>query len=118
MTTIGLGGAALFILAVGQAGSPETAILFMSLTLAMQSAATAGSHLNHVDLSPKYSSFLLSISNTAATVPGMVAVPLASAILETSWGRWHHVFGMAAFVYISGLLIYRRLMSAEPLNIE
>ena len=84
----------------------------------LQSAATSGSHLNHVDLSPKYSSFLLSISNTAATVPGMIAVPLASAILETPWGRWHHVFGMAASVYMVGLLIYRRLMSAEPLNIE
>ena len=36
MTTIGLGGAAVFFVAVGQAGSPGSAVFFMSLTLMLQ----------------------------------------------------------------------------------
>lgn len=68
-----------------------------------------------MDLAPKYASFILGISNTAATLPGMVAVPLASAIVTSPWGRWHHVFMVASAVYAAGVLVYRRWMSAEPL---
>jgi hypothetical protein len=80
-----------------------------------QAAAGSGAVINHADLAPRQASVLLSLSNTFATLPGMVAVPLASAIVETRWGSWEHVFALASAVLFAGLLIYRRYASAEPL---
>jgi len=117
MTTIGLGGAGLLLLLLARAPDYLTAIMLASLSLGTQAAAGSGVLINHVDLAPRYSSVLFSLSNTFATLPGMVAVPLASAILAAPWGSWGHVFGLAAAVYAVGLAVYRRYMSAEPLNL-
>jgi len=118
MTSIGLGGAAILIVLVAQSGSAATALFFVSLTLGVQSAAASGCLINHVDLTPRHSAVLLSISNTAATLPGMVAVPLASSIMAMPGGQWQHVFLLTSMVYGLGLLIYRRFMSAEALVLD
>lgn len=59
----------------------------VALSLGLASFSMAGLYCNHQDLSPKYSSFLLGFTNTAASIPGIVGVWLTGYLLD-KWGSW------------------------------
>ncbi len=46
----------------------------MSLSLGLASFSLAGLYCNHADLSPRYASVLLGLTNTSGALPGIVGV--------------------------------------------
>lgn len=57
--------------------APLAGLVTMSLGLA--SFSLAGLYCNHADLSPRYASVLLGITNTSGALPGIVGVAITGA---------------------------------------
>ena len=76
----GLGGAA-------TAPSIPLVVAIMSLAFSLGAWSRAGLYCNHQDLSPKYASLLLGVSNTAGALPGVLGVWAAGVLLDAT-GSW------------------------------
>jgi MFS transporter, ACS family, solute carrier family 17 (sodium-dependent inorganic phosphate cotransporter), other len=61
--------------------------------------------VNHLDIAPHSAGTLMGITNTAATIPGIVGVYISGLILDVT-GSWALVFDVAAGVAIFGLVFY------------
>ena len=42
--------------------------------------AIAGFHINHIDLAPQYAGILMGITNSVATIPGIIGPLIAKTI--------------------------------------
>lgn len=79
---------------------------FVALSLGLASFSMAGLYCNHQDLSPKYSSFLLGFTNTAASIPGIVGVWLTGCLLD-KWGSWElALFFPSVFFFLLGTFCF------------
>ena len=48
------------------------AVVLFSLALGMSALNTSSYNVNHLDIAPRYAGVLMGITNSAATIPGMV----------------------------------------------
>ncbi|GFR62689.1 vesicular glutamate transporter 2 [Elysia marginata] len=114
--TISLGGAGICVAFVGQMGCEHryTAVGILCLCTGLLSANRAGYLSNHLDLAPSYAGILYGITNTVATVPGMVAPIITGALTPTgSSSEWRTVFYVCAGVALAGAVIYLLLADGE-----
>ncbi len=112
MQTVGFAGPALFLILIGGVTSATTAILYMSCATALGAFAMGGFGVNHLDIAPRYAGLLMGISNTAGTIPGIVGVTVSGLILDLT-GSWALVFGVAAGVYLVGLVVWLLFATGE-----
>jgi MFS family permease len=112
MQSISLGGMAAAMMVVGYSESIWVAIAIMTIGNALASAAVGGFVVNHMDIAPKYAGTLMGITNTIATVPGIIGVYTAGLILELT-GSWAMVFQLAGAICLFGMLFYLRFASAD-----
>jgi ACS family sodium-dependent inorganic phosphate cotransporter len=103
-----------FLALVGYVESIPLAIAMMSLGSLFGGAAAGGFGVNHLDIAPRGAGMIMGLSNTAATVPGIVGVYLSGLILEAT-GSWALVFQTAAGIYLFGLLFYLLFASSRKL---
>ena len=61
--------------------------------------------MNHLDVGPEYAGVLMGISNTFATIPGIVGVAIAGFIVQAT-NSFSAVFFLIAAVYTIGLAGY------------
>ena len=99
----GVPAASLVILA--QITSAPLAVLVLCVALGFQSFGFAGFGTNHLDIAPRYADILFGLSNTAATIPGIIAVALTGWLVETT-GSYASAFMVAAGVYGIGLVTF------------
>ena len=65
-----------------------------------------------MDIAPRHAGTLMGLSNTAGTIPGIVAVTVTGYILETT-GSWDLVWQTTAGVTIAGGLVYLIFASGQ-----
>ena len=106
MTVIGLVGPALFLLCFCAVNSLLAAILFISLSMALCSFNSAGHLSNHADVAPNHAGVTFAVSNTIATIPGILAGPLTAELVTQSNGRWFPVFILAALLNLVGSVVF------------
>ena len=116
VTMVNLGGmlpaAALVWLSYEKNSS--TAFALMTLAVGLSGFAYSGYPPAAVDMSPAYSGMLYSISNTYATLPGVISPALTGMIVkDKTQAEWRIVFFIAATLYIVGMLIFWKFGSAE-----
>jgi ACS family sodium-dependent inorganic phosphate cotransporter len=70
--------------------------------------------VNHLDIGPKYAGALVGITNTAATIPGILAPFLTGLIVEWT-DNWNMVFYLAAGVMCVGTLVWNLFATGESL---
>ena len=99
--------AASFIL-LGYMRNTTWALFVMIVAVASSGAAYPGYSANCLDICPKYAGVFYSLSNTIATVPGIVAPILAGLIVgkPPTFGEWQTVFAIAASLYVVGNIFY------------
>jgi ACS family sodium-dependent inorganic phosphate cotransporter len=112
MQTIGFGGSALMLMFVGYVQDVTLAIAMMTLGSVIGAFASSGFAVNHLDIAPRQAGVVMGLSNTAATIPGIIGVTISGFILEST-GSWALVFQVAAGVYIAGLLFYLVFASSK-----
>lgn len=105
-----LGAAPLMVLPSVTSGGLAVALVTASTSCSALSLSAFG--VNHLDVGPRYAGILMGISNTAATVPGIVGVA-ATGLIWQATGSFAPVFYTTAAVYIAGAAGYLRWASGE-----
>lgn len=113
MTILGLSGPAFFLPVFSLVQSKVLAIFLASMALSLATSVGSGALINHVDIAPQYSGTLLGITNTAASLPGIIGVPLTAYLLQITGGLWFSVFLLSSVIQTSGLWYYLKNARAD-----
>lgn len=65
------------------------------------------------DIAPAYAGIVFGISNTFATLPGIISPYIVGALTEKDPGNWRIVFFICATIYIIGMLVFLFIGSGE-----
>ncbi|GFN94380.1 vesicular glutamate transporter 1, partial [Plakobranchus ocellatus] len=106
---------AVFMVAAGYLMSRAAAVVCLTIAVGVGGFAWSGFSVNHLDIAPAYASILMGLSNTFATLPGIVSPALTAVVVEdeSSSGQWQIVFYLAAIIYAIGAVIYAVFGSAQ-----
>jgi ACS family sodium-dependent inorganic phosphate cotransporter len=69
---------------------------------------------NHLDIGPKYAGVLVGLTNTAATIPGIMA-PVITGFIVKFTGDWNTVFYIAIAVMLVGTVIWNLFATGKRL---
>jgi len=105
MQSAAFGFGALPLIALPAAASPLAATLMITSSASATGLGLAAYGVNHLDVGPNYAGVLMGVSNTVATIPGIIGVALTGIIVETT-GSFSAVFYLIAAVYTVGLAGY------------
>ncbi|GLI68313.1 hypothetical protein VaNZ11_012674 [Volvox africanus] len=102
-----LGPAACLCLAVSPlvGASASLASGLITLGLGFSALTLGGVSASHLDVAPRNAGLVFGAGNTAATLAGLVSVPVTGYLLQTT-GSWPLVFGITAFHYVAGALVW------------
>ena len=112
MQTIAFGGLAVCLLLIPEVTTVWAAIGLMCLGKMFGAFGMGGHSVNHMDIGPRHAGTLMGITNTAGTIPGIVAVVVTGFILEAT-GSWDLVFQITAGVTLFGMVFYVLFASGE-----
>ncbi|HTY56749.1 MAG TPA: ACS family MFS transporter [Candidatus Binataceae bacterium] len=102
MQTLAFSLGAMPLLILPAIHSPAAAVVLLTISAMSSALAFSGFGVNHLDVGPRYAGVLMGISNTAATVPGIVGVAITGVILQAT-GSFAMVFYLTAAIYFIGL---------------
>jgi len=105
MQTIGLLSPAVALSVLATVTDAVSAVILLSVSLGLASFAFAGVGCNHLDISPRHAGVIFGISNTAATIPGIVGVAVTGVLVDQT-GTYASAFYLTAGVYLFGLVFY------------
>ncbi|KAG2488999.1 hypothetical protein HYH03_012438 [Edaphochlamys debaryana] len=88
-------------------------VALLSVAFSLGAWSRAGLYCNHQDLSPKYASALLGITNTAGAIPGVLGVTAAGYLLDTTASWALALFIPTAICQLFGAVVYTWLASSE-----
>eukprot|EP00898_Chlorokybus_atmophyticus_P007885 jgi/Chlat1/8098/Chrsp75S07592 len=114
--SVALLGPAACMLALAALTSSGTLAVWNCVTLlsvAFGLGAWSRLYCNHQDLSPKYASVLLGISNTAGALPGIIGVWLAGSLLDRTKSWSLALFVPTAVFQVLGTIVFVLLGSGE-----
>ncbi|XP_064550843.1 vesicular glutamate transporter 1 [Drosophila montana] len=115
--SIALWTPAAIMLALGfvDASQKPLALALVTLSVGVSSAATIGSELNTIDLSPVHASILSGISSTFTNLVAMLTPLVVGVLVKHPMERseWQVVFSIAAAVLFAGNVIYLIWGTAE-----
>ena len=73
--------AAAGLVIVGYVGTSKfNSVLYLSFSVGFSGMAITGFHINHIDLAPQYAGVLMGITNSVATIPGIIGPLIAKTI--------------------------------------
>ena len=114
MQTAAFAIGAISLLAVPAAGSPAMAVALLTVAASANGISTAAFGVNHLDVAPTYAGILMGISNTIATIPGIIGVAATGLIVQAT-RSFSAVFILIAAVYGLGMFFYLRWASGEQM---
>ncbi|HKV54156.1 MAG TPA: MFS transporter, partial [Candidatus Binataceae bacterium] len=100
------------LLALPGIHSAVAAVALVTISLGGTALGAGGFAVNHLDVAPRYAGILMGMSNTAATIPGIIGVAATGAILQAT-GSFAAAFYMTAAVYALGIVCYIKLGSGD-----
>ncbi|XP_028676314.1 sialin [Erpetoichthys calabaricus] len=105
---IGMVGPAVFLVAAGYTGCNYTmAVAFLTISSSLGGFSMSGFNINHLDIAPAYAGILLGITNTFATIPGMVGPIIAKALTPSNTvEEWQIVFYISAAINVFGAVVF------------
>jgi len=99
-------GPAACLVAASTATDSTLKVGLITSALGLASFAMAGLYCNHQDLSPKYASFLLGLTNTTGAIPGIVGVFITGCLLDKT-GSWPiALFAPSILLFIAGSIVF------------
>jgi ACS family sodium-dependent inorganic phosphate cotransporter len=116
MQIISLVGGAAFLLLLTQATTPAAAVVLMSCGAGASAFAMSGFAPNCFDIAPKYSDVIWGISNTFATIPGIVGVYITGWLVDRT-GSYVAPFLLTAGISLLGAGFYQ-VFGSGKLQIE
>ncbi len=112
MQGVGLFGAAAFLLLVPLAPNAQAAVALVCCAAGALSFCMAGFSPNTFDVAPRFADVVWGISNTFATIPGIVGVAVTGKIVDRT-GSFSAAFVLSACIAIAGGVFYMFAGSGE-----
>lgn len=112
--TIAFGGAGAFLLLLAHTASPALTIVCITLGLGSLACFSSGMGINHLDIGPKYAGVLIGLTNTAATIPGILA-PMITGFIVKFTNDWNMVFYIATAIMLFGAIVWNLFASGKKL---
>jgi len=107
--TAGLLVNAIFILAISYMGCERTLVVTsLCIAVAMGTISSSGYNVNHIDLAPQYAGILYGLTNSIATVSGVIGpyvVGVLTKYKETK-EQWKIVFFISSAISLFGTIFY------------
>ena len=97
---------------------PVATVILLTIGISFQSFSYAGLYSNHQDLSPKYASIFLGITNTCGALPGVIGVPLTGYLIKETQEWELSMFGPAIILYSLGIAVYWKWGSGKRLAFD
>lgn len=95
-----------------------TNVVCIASALGLGNFSLAGLYCNHQDLSPKYASTMLGITNTVGALPGIAGVTIAGWLLDQT-GSWSiSLFVPSMLFFLSGAFVYGMYGSGEAQDLS
>mmetsp|Transcript_70089 Transcript_70089/g.216759 ORF Transcript_70089/g.216759 Transcript_70089/m.216759 type:complete len:459 (-) Transcript_70089:48-1424(-) len=121
MQVFGAVGSAFFVQLAARASGPSWGAVWVSSALFFGRFQTAGYWVNMVDVCQESASVVMGMSNTVATIPGIVGQPITQAILDWAGGAhseraWSIVFGVGGVVALVAAAVFAAL--ADDVNLD
>jgi MFS family permease len=105
---------AISLMAVPAAASPAIAVAMLTVAASANGISSAAFGVNHLDVAPTYAGILMGISNTIATIPGIIGVAATGLIVQAT-KSFSAVFFLIAAIYGLGMFLYLRWASGEQM---
>ncbi|XP_053459553.1 sialin-like [Nycticebus coucang] len=117
-TFIGMIGPAVFLVAAGFIGCDYSlAVAFLTISTTLGGFCPSGFFINHLDIAPSYAGILLGITNTFATIPGMIGPVVAKSLTPNNTVReWQTVFCIGAAINVFGAVFFSLFAKGEVQN--
>ncbi len=112
MQFIGSAGPALALIALASVNDADTAVILLTISMALSSFSFAGFATNHLDIAPRHAGIIFGISNTAGTLPGIIGVALTGLMVQTT-GSYASAFYLTAGMYAMGLVVWQLFSTGE-----
>ncbi|KHJ48974.1 hypothetical protein D918_00092 [Trichuris suis] len=107
MTSGGLLVQAAFVLLTVTSSNSLLATAYVCMGVGFGGIAWSGFSTNQLDVADQYASVVMGISNTIATLPGMISPLLVGAIVkEKTISEWRIIFYITAAMFAAGALVY------------
>jgi MFS family permease len=90
-------------------------IILSIFAIAFLGISKAGYWVNVIDIAPKHAGLILGISNTMATIPGILGNIITGAMLDYFGGSWTPVFILIITTDIIGGVAFLLLSKGEPI---
>ncbi|XP_023245429.1 sialin isoform X2 [Copidosoma floridanum] len=103
------------LLGVTYTSDKNWAVVLMTIGIMCKGGMYCGFLANHIDLAPNFAGTLIAITNTVATIPGIL-VPLIVGKLTSddhSIESWKVIFFMTVTLYVVEMLIYTMFGTGE-----
>eukprot|EP00873_Tetraselmis_striata_P041947 jgi/Tetstr1/462211/TSEL_007274.t1 len=118
MQGLASGGAALGLTCSVLTSEPYLKVAGIAGALAMSNLSTVGLYCSHQDISPKYAGVMLSITNTAGSLPGILGNILVGFLMDRT-GSWSISLMIPAITcYAIGALSWLLLYSSDPVDFD
>lgn len=92
--------------------------MYITLALGLSSFSLAGLYCTHQDLSPKYSSGMMGLTNAAGAIPGIVGVPLVG-IMHDLTGDWAlSLLYPSVFCLTVGAIVYLSRSTHDAIDFD
>ncbi|XP_025084617.1 sialin-like isoform X2 [Pomacea canaliculata] len=89
-------------------------VFLLCLCFSFLGLNTSAYCVNHIDLAPRHAGVLFGITNTAATIPGMIAPLVVGALTPNGTAEeWRRVFFVCAGLAVVGAILYSILADGE-----
>jgi len=98
--------------------NPWVDVAILTSGLGLSSFTLAGLYCTHQDISPKYASVLLGITNTIGAIPGVLGVALVGIILDRTQSWTLALFAPSIFFYLTGTVVWNVFASSKPQSFE
>ncbi|KAF4524837.1 hypothetical protein B566_EDAN014320 [Ephemera danica] len=103
-----------FLLSAAHSTSAVAVITFLTIAVGFGGFAWAGFSVNPLDIAPQFASIIMGLSNTIATIPGMLSPLLTGHLVQHKTPEeWQVVFYIAAGIYLAGAVFYGLFASGE-----
>lgn len=89
-------------------------VICLMLAVGFGGMTWASFGVNHLDIGAGYANVLMAISNTFATIPGIISPILTGHIIvNKTKSEWNTVFWISTIIYVTGAITYGLIGSGE-----
>jgi len=113
-TALGYVFPAVFFIAASYSSNSSIVRALIALGMGLNGLSICGYYVNHLDIAPPLAGVLLGVTDTIATVAGIVSLTLTGAIVQHhSAEEWRTVFYIMDAVFLLGGIFYVLFASGE-----